>query len=234
MCFGPAPPRASASHAPPQQAPAHNEGLLLGAGILLLLEAVVSVIVSVSDSVAEMLKPIRAPLFRAHELFALTLAKAASGSVPSAQEDIYIAALVILSVVTLSNLFISFPRDDDRAIFASRFLGFVASLLIMIDVFAMDEAFLLGNTQPLVRSLPVIAIAFLVAGESARSMYQDTEFGSQQMYATLVTLAAMTSYSYHYFIDEEPGDGYGSRAMQISGHTTLIFAVAMAYYQPAE
>lgn len=195
------------------------------------MEAVVSVIVAVSDSVAEMLKPIRAPLFRAHELFALTLAKAAYDSVPSAQNDIYIAALVILSVVILANLFISFPRDD-RPIIASRFLGFVASLLIMIDVFAMDEGFLLGNDQPLVRSLPVIAIAFLVAGESARSMYQDTDFGSQQMYATLLTLAAMTSYSYVYFNDIEPGDG--SRAMQIAGHTVLIFAVAMAYYQPAE
>jgi len=178
-----------------------------------------------------MLKPVRAPLFRAHELFALTLAKAAYGSVPPAQYNIYVSALVILAIIILANLFISFPRDD-RPIVASRFLAFVASLLIMIDVFAMDQSILLGNDQPLVRSLPVIAIAFLVAGESARSMYQDTEFGSQQMYATLVTLAAMTSYSYHYFNDTEQ-DG-GSRAMQISGHTTLIFAVAMAYYQPAE
>lgn len=184
---------------------------------------------AVSDSVAEMLKPIRAPLFRAHELFALTLAKAAYNNVPSAQEDIYIAAIVILAIVILANLFISFPRDD-RPIIASRFLSFVSSLLIMIDVFAMDD--LLADTQPLVRSLPVIAIAFLVAGESARSVYQDTEFESQQMYATLLTLAAMTSYSYHYFSDTEQ-DG-GSRAMQIAGHTTLIFAVAMAYYQPAE
>jgi hypothetical protein len=207
--------------------------LLLGAGILLLLEAVVSVIVAVSESMAEMLRPIRAPLFRAHELFALTLAKAAYGSVPSAQNDIYIAALVILAIVILANLFISFPRDD-RPIVASRFLAFVASLLIMIDVFAMDELYFFESTQPLVRSLPVIAIAFLVAGELARSMYQDTEFESQQMYATLVTLAAMTSYSYVYFIDAEPDDGAGSRAMQIAGHTVLIFAVAMAYYQPAE
>lgn len=217
--------------------PSHDESLLLGAGILLILEAGVALLCMASSALADMLAAIKAPLFRCHELFAFALASAAFGSVPADERELYVAGLVVLTLFILSNLFMTAPSaadDEVRPMTFSRFLSLLSSILVMVEVFEQNPTIqtALVTTH---NYLPFLALGFLVFGEFVRSMYTDTEFSSQGVYVALITLIALTSFARFEFV--EAGSTVvnvlgGTRGMQLGAYITLLFAVGAAHYAP--
>ena len=209
----------------------HDSGLILGAGVLLLLQTMVCFATLVSEYMNEMLENIKRPLFCAHELFALTLAQAGmtSGATDNSME-IEIAGRMILTFLILGDLFITEFETGSKMI-ASRFFVFVASLLAMVDSFQQEPLQILGATS--YAYTPFFVLAFLIAGEYARQIFQDTEFESQIMYTGVITMVAITNSSQNSFTEEANFmDAFGlSRAMQISAQVLLIFGVSMAYYK---
>jgi len=208
----------------------HDSSLILGAGVLLLLQTMVCFVTLVSESMNEMLESIKRPLFCAHELFALTLAQAGIAGATNNSTEIEIAGRMILTFLILGDLFITEFETGSKMI-ASRFFVFVASLLAMVDSFQQEPFQILYATS--YAYTPFFVLAFLIAGEYARQFFQDTEFESQIMYTGVITMVAITNFSRNSFTEEaDLIDSFGlSRAMQISAQVLLIFGVSMAYYK---
>ena len=201
----------------------HNDSLLLGAAILLLIEAGIAAAVIASNTV----KRFKAPLFRCHELIALAFASPVQGEVEN--KALYAAALMSLYIFVLTNTFTTAKiantaREGTMAL--SRGLAFTSSVLVLVDIYR-GQGYIVWLTQW--DQATHAALAFLLFFDFLQGIKRPSD-----AYGALINVVAMTTMSKIGLTNAPLWVDDTSTALHLAAYVCLVFAVAAANYSDSE